>query len=74
MEEDFFGCPLPVWASLEGGWSEDSVTSPSTAPSVSLTYWALFLFLSTASMDEMRVVAGVGGWGTTTTPRMLPLA
>ena len=67
MEADFFGCPFPVRASLVEGWWEDCVTSPSSAPLTLLPPWALFLFLSLVSAEDVCITSGVGGRGTTTT-------
>ena len=61
----FFFWPLVVRASLAGGWWEEWVISPSSAPSVPLPPWPLFIFLSAASTEDVRVRAGVGGRGTT---------
>ena len=43
------------------------MTSPSSAPSVLLPSWPLFLFLLVESTKDARVGAGVSGRGTTGT-------
>ena len=38
--------------------------SPSSVPSGLLSPWPLFLFFSVASLEDMHMGVGVGGWGT----------
>ena len=73
MEVDFFNCPFTVRASLARGWWEDYVISLSSVPSALLPHWALFLFLSTASIGDV-CVAGLGGHVTADMAREEPPA
>ena len=57
----FFFWPLVVRASLAGGWWEEWVAFPSSAPSVPLPPCPLFIFLSAVSIEDACVGAGVGG-------------
>ena len=59
----FFCWALVVQATLAGGCYEGCVTSPSSAPLGPLPPSSLFLFLSTASPEDICVEAGIGGWG-----------